>query len=155
MTVPRFNRDNPPSHILVARTGDLKRGKLLGINGQTIQFESKLRKLTVAVDRVACVVEVSKPDEDLDEGPDEPAAVAADPAGRVRATLADGSVLVFEALESRDGKLSGRSSIYGEMAIPVNGIRRLQFGHHDAAKLESAFEDWVVRPGKEPEFGSQ
>ena len=109
----------------------------------------------MAVKRVARVVDVSKPDEDLDEGPDELAAVAADPAGTVRATLADGSVLVFEALEYRDGRLSGRSSIYGEMAIPVNGIRHLQFGHHDAEKLESAFEDWVVRPGKEPEFGGQ
>ena len=37
LTVPRFNRDNPPNHILVANNGDLKRGKLLGINGQTIR----------------------------------------------------------------------------------------------------------------------
>ena len=27
LTIPRFNRDNPPSHILVAKTGDLRRFK--------------------------------------------------------------------------------------------------------------------------------
>ncbi|MYB00177.1 hypothetical protein F4X90_10950, partial [Candidatus Poribacteria bacterium] len=59
LTIPRFNRDNPPNHILVASNGDLKRGELLGINGQTIQFDSKLRKFSVPIDRVARVVDVS------------------------------------------------------------------------------------------------
>ena len=59
LTVPRFNRDNPPNHILVANNGDLKRGKLLGIKGQTIQFDSKLREFSVPIDRVARVVDVS------------------------------------------------------------------------------------------------
>ena len=60
LTVPRFNRDSPPSHLLVANTGDFKRGKLLTINEQTIQFDSKLRKLTIPIHRVARVVDVSK-----------------------------------------------------------------------------------------------
>ena len=42
LTVPRFNRDTPPNHILVAENGDMKRGKLLGFNGETIQFDSKV-----------------------------------------------------------------------------------------------------------------
>ena len=59
LTVPRFNRDNPPNHILVANNGDLKRGKLISINGQIIEFDSKLRKLSIPIDRVARVVDVS------------------------------------------------------------------------------------------------
>ena len=148
LTVPRFSRDNPPSHILVAKTGDLKRGSLLGISGQTIQFESKLRKLIVPVNRMARVVNVSKPEEELDE----PAPVAADSVRTVRATLADGSILVFEALESSDGKLVGCSSIYGEMAIPIKSIWHLNFGDFEKEKFKSLFEEWVVRPAREPEF---
>ena len=53
LTVPRFNRDTPPNHILVAENGDMKRGKLLGFNGETIQFDSKLRQFSVPIDRVA------------------------------------------------------------------------------------------------------
>ena len=127
----------------------VKRGSLLGINGPTIQFESKLRKLAVPVNRVARVVDVSKPEEDSDE----PAAIADSPEGTVRATLADGSILVFEALVSRDGTLFGRSPIYGEMAIPTESIRRLNFGDFEKEKFDSSFEEWVVRPAKEPEFG--
>ena len=59
LTVPRFNRDTPPNHILVAENGDMKRGKLLGFNGETIQFDSKLRQFSVPIDRVARVVDVS------------------------------------------------------------------------------------------------
>ena len=60
LTVPRFNRDTPPNHILVAENGDMKRGKLLGFNGETIQFDSKLRQFSVPIDRVARVVDVSR-----------------------------------------------------------------------------------------------
>ena len=121
LTVPRFKRDNPPSHILVAKTGDLIRGSLLGISGQTIQFESKLRKLAIPITRVARVVDVSKPEEDGDK----PVVVndAPDVKGRVRVTLADGSILLLDPLESKDGKLLGRSPIYGEMAVPCQSIR--------------------------------
>ncbi len=124
LTVPRFKRDNPPNHILVAKTDDLKRGNLLVITSQTIQFESKLRELTVPVNRVARVVDVRKPEEDTDE----PATVTDDPEGTVRATLYDGSILMFEAIESRDGRLLGRSPIYGEMSIPTESFQQINFG---------------------------
>ena len=151
LTVPRFKRDNPPSHILMANTGDLMRGSLLGISGQMVQFESKLRELAVPINRVARVVDVSKPEED----PDKPAVVndAPDVKGRVRVTLAHGSILVFEPLESKDGKLLGHSPIYGEMAVPVDSIQHLHFGNYESESFKSVFEEWVVRPGKEPEFG--
>ena len=149
LTVPRFRRDNPPSHILVAKNGDMKRGSLLGISGQTIQFESKLRKLIVPVARMARVVNVSKPEEELDE----PSEKTTDLTGKVRATLADGSVLIFAATESRDGKLVGRSSIYGEMAIPIESIQDLNIGNFEKEKFKSLFEEWVVHPAREPEFG--
>jgi len=154
LTVPRFNRENPPSHILVAKTGDLKRGSLQGINGQTMQFESKLRKMIVPVNRIAGVVKVSKR-EDEPNGPTvqlDSTAETSRPEDTVRATLADGSVMVFEALESSADKLRGRSSIYGELAIPIESIRLLNFGDFEQETVRHVFEEWVVHPAKEPEF---
>ena len=148
LTVPRFNRNNPPSHILMAKNGDLKRGSLLGLSAQTIQFESKLRKQIVPLARVARVVNVSKPE----EGPNEPSATTTDLTGKIRASLADGSVLIFEALESRDSKLIGRSAIYGDMAIPTDSIQELQLGGFEEDRFKSLFEAWVVHAAKEPEF---
>ena len=148
LTVPRFNRDNPPSHLLVANTGDFKRGKLLTINGQTIQFDSKLRKLTISINRVARVVDVSKPEEQPNKS-----VVVTDALNLVRITLADRSILVFEPLRSQDGKLLGHSPIYGTVAVPVNSIHYLHFGNYEVESSKSVFEEWVVRPSKKPEFG--
>lgn len=155
LTVPRFSRDNPPSHILVAENGDMKRGKLLGFNGQTIQFDSKLRQFSVPIDRVARVVNVSVDNDQQSEvssqkeqNPLSPTAIQSE----ISVRLTDGSILVFEPLAVRDGTLLGRSSIYGEVVLPVDSIQHLYFGD-TTGSFKAAFEEWVVRPAKEPTFG--
>ena len=168
LTVPRFNRDNPPNHILVANNGDLKRGKLLSINGQTVQFDSKLREFSIPMDRVARVIDVSensfqpsvlsrqlktdliKSETSLTEN----RKLKTDDSfqSEVRVSLIDNPILVFEPLEVEDGKLLGRSSIYGEVSVPVDSIQYLHFGEK-AKSFRSVFEEWVVRPGKEPTYG--
>ena len=154
LTVPRFNRDTPPNHILVAENGDMKRGKLLGFNGETIQFDSKLRQFSVPIDRVARVVDVSV-------NSDQPSAVGrsaesqqpiTDSQYEVSIRLTDGSILIFEPLEVVDGELLGRSPIYGALTVPIDSIQHLYFGD-TTESFEAAFEAWVVRPAKEPQFG--
>ena len=164
LTVPRLNRDNPPNHILVAKTGDMKRGKFLDFQGQTIQFDSKLRKFSVSIDRVARIVDVS--DNTLQssavgkDGSDkqEPLLLKAESRrfpkaiqSEVRVTLTDGSMLIFEPLEVKDGKLIGRSSVYGEVSVPVSSIEYLYFGEK-AKSFKAAFEKWNIRPAKEPVY---
>ena len=168
LTVPRFSRDNPPNHILVANNGDLKRGKLLGISKQTVQFDSKLRKFTVPIDRVSRVVEV------IGENSSQPSAVSSQrensnssenlfaesrrlkadshSQSEVRVTLTDNPIFIFEPLEIKDGKLLGRSPIYGEISVPVDSVQYLHFGEK-AKSFKSVFEEWVVRPAKEPTYG--
>jgi len=149
LTVPRFNRNSPPSHILVARNGDLKRGRLLSINTQTIQFESKLLKQMIPLKHMARVVNISKSEREPNEGMEKDM----DLTGKVRASLADGSILLFEALESQNGKLIGRSAIYGELAIPIASIQGLNIGAFEQEMLKSLFQAWVIRPAKEPALG--
>ena len=167
LTVPRFNRDNPPNHILVANNGDLKRGKLLGINGQTIQFDSKLRELSIPIDRVARIVDVSgnsfqpsavrhqlkrdviKSETSLTENRKLKTDDALQP--EVRVSLIDNPILIFEPLEVEGGRLSGRSSVYGEISVPVDSIQYLHFGEK-AKSFRSVFEEWVVRSAKEPVY---
>lgn len=142
LTVPRFSRDNPPSHILVAKTGDMKRGTLLDFQGQTIQFDSKLREFSIPIDCVARVVNISK-----DGGNRQTSTTHAE----VRVTLTDGSILIFEPLEVQDGRLFGRSSIYGKVSVPVDSIQYLHFGEK-VKSFTAAFEKWTVRPAKEPTY---
>ena len=155
LTVPRFNRDNPPNHILVAKNGDLKRGKLLGINRQTIQFESKLREFAIPIDQVARVVDVSDWDgTDGTDGKMDPQSSnlpTFQPKSEVRVSLIDNPLMIFEPITVENGKLLGRSSIYGEISVPVDSIQYLHFGEK-ARSFRSVFEEWVVRPAEEPSY---
>ena len=133
----------------MAKNGDLKRGSLLGLNARTLQFESKLRKQSIPLPRLARVVNVTRP---LPE-PSVPSETPSHMTGKVRASLADGSVLVFAPLEARDGKLMGRSAIYGDMAIPHDRIQALHLGGFEEARFKSLFAAWVSHPAQEPAFG--
>ena len=156
LTVPRFNRDSPPSHILVAENGDMKRGKLLNFNGQAIQFDSKLRQFSVPIDRVARVVDVSvegsQPSVISNQSSESKNRQSLAHQSEVGVRLTDGSIMVFVPLEVKGEELLGRSSIYGEIVVPVDSIEHFYFGD-TAESFETAFEAWVVRPAKEPTFG--
>ena len=153
LTVPRFNSNNPPNHILVANTDDIIRGQFLDFNGQTLQFDSKLRRFSVPIARVARVVDVSSRKAPPHENsgsltPDTSPHPVATPS-KIRVTLIDGSTLIFQPLEIKDGKLIGRSSVYGEVSLPTSSIKYLHFGEK-AKSFKAAFEKWVVHPAKTP-----
>ncbi len=168
LTVPRFNRDNPPNHILVANNGDLKRGNLISINGQIIQFESNLKKVFIPINRVARIIDISvnNPDQSTKEtASDEKGSDAQQEPptktenqdskttqSQVRFALIHNPILIFEPLSVKGDKLYGRSPIYGETSVPVKSLQYLHFG--DKAKsFKSVFEEWVIRPAKEPDYG--
>ncbi|MXV77916.1 hypothetical protein F4083_02215 [Candidatus Poribacteria bacterium] len=168
LTIPRFNRENPPKHILVANNGDLKRGKLTGFNGETIQFEAKMRKSIIPLNRVARIIDISdvqatEREDPSDEIPSDEIATDQDPISSpadnsesnvslVRIALIHNPILIFEPIEVRGERLYGNSSIYGEISIPVNSIQYLHFGEK-AKSFKSVFSEWVVRPAIEPEYG--
>ena len=129
----------------MANNGDLKRGSLVGIKGNAVDFESKLRKSSVPIERIARVVNVEKPESTIQS--------TSSDASEFRFKLADGSILRFEPVKVMNGQLIGRSTIYGEVSIPIVNIVELQIGDFEDNGFTSLFSDWVVRPGKEPQFG--
>ena len=166
LTVPRFSRENPPKHILVANNGDLKRGKLTEFNGETIQFEAKMQKSVIPLNRVARIIDISDKNADQSEemSPDditinqESISSNTDNSGAttqtslVRIALIHNPILIFEPTEVRGERLYGNSSIYGEISVPINSIQYLHFGEK-AKSFKSVFSEWVVRPAIEPDFG--
>ena len=73
------------------------------------------------------------------------------PKSEVRVSLIDNPLMIFEPISVKDGKLVGRSSIYGEVTVPVESIQYLHFGEK-ARSFRSVFEEWVVRSAKEPSY---
>ena len=160
LTVPRFDRDNPPSHIIEANNGDLRRGKLISINEHTIRFDSKLRKLSLPIDLITRVVDISaealensdpREQEEQKDATDHHKPAAERP--EVRFTLIHNPVMIFEPVAVKGDTLFGRSPIYGEISVPLNSIQYLHLGDK-ARSFKSVFEQWVVRPAKELDFGA-
>ena len=175
LTVPRFSRETPPKHILVANNGDLKRGKLSGFNGETIQFEAKMRKSVIPLNRVARIIDITDvnttdqaaqsdetPSQDITNPQDTIPSLAdirptdnsgaTSPISLVRIALIHNPILIFEPIEVKGERLYGNSSIYGEISVPVNSIQYLHFGEK-AKSFKSVFSEWVVRPAVEPQYG--
>jgi len=70
----------------------------------------------------------------------------------VRVSLIDNPLMIFMPIGVEDGQLLGRSSIYGDVSVPVDSIQYLHFGEK-AKSFRSIFEEWVVRSAKEPVYG--
>ena len=64
LTVPRFRRDDPPRHALLAPNGDVLRGEVEASTGAHFRFRSGLEELKVPMDRVRAVIWLRKPVEE-------------------------------------------------------------------------------------------
>ncbi len=61
LTVPRFRKDNPPRHALLASNGDVLRGEIVALTNTQIGFRIGLETLRIPRDRVAAVVALQPP----------------------------------------------------------------------------------------------
>jgi peroxiredoxin len=61
LTVPRFRKDDPPRHALIAANGDVLRGEIEAITESHFGFRSGLENLKVPRDRVKAAVWLRKP----------------------------------------------------------------------------------------------
>lgn len=160
LTIPRFNRDNPPKHILVAKNGDMKRGDFINFDGKIIQFASNLKTHDIPIDRVARIVDISTDDteqpinnEEQQEHPKPDSQQSETAQSTVRFALIHNPIMIFKPIEVKDDRFLGHSQIYGDVSIPVKSIQYLHFG--DKAKsFKSVFEKWVARSAIEPDFGA-
>ncbi len=56
LIVPRFHRDEPPTHVLVAPNGDLLRGQLRSATSERIAFTSRGEQLELPRSRVSAII---------------------------------------------------------------------------------------------------
>ena len=61
LLVPRFNRTDPPTHVMIAPNGDLLRGRLEEVTNESISFESRLEPLRFDKLRASALIWLPKP----------------------------------------------------------------------------------------------
>lgn len=168
LTIPRFRRDSPPTHVLIAPNGDLLRGRMLGLSGDQIEFESRLETLRFDRSRVAAIVWLdapkkndAKPDS-VDEGLEVPAAEPTGDAdgfatddendGIIQAQLADGFSITMKPLRLVDGRIEGTSGLLGKCSFPARSVRELFTGDPKASQQLAAYDTWVTAMAREPDW---
>ena len=149
LIVSRLGRETPPTHLLLARNNDIGQGKLLNINKKAVQFELTSESFMVPIERLDKVVSIEHFDE-LDGR-----ILNYDFKSQARLFLIDGSVLDFVVKKSDNDFLFGESKIYGELAIPITAIQKINLGGFESDVFESKFGEWIVRSAKESDVGAK
>jgi thiol-disulfide isomerase/thioredoxin len=147
LTLPRMQRDNPPTQLIRAANGDYLRGRLLSMDDKQLQIEVRLEKRTILRQDVARIIWLH-PDE-LD--PDAAPVVEETRGTRVQALPADGNRLTFYPEKLAGSILSGRSDLLGQCRVDLASVNQLLIGaaiERSAAQL--TFHQWKLSPALEP-----
>jgi peroxiredoxin len=151
LTLPRMQKESPPTHLICSTTGDFLRGCIVEMDDARLKVEVRLEVKEVPRDRVAQIIWLH-----ADELADEKA--AAPPANSPRDTRAQtvdagGNRLTF-VVGKFDGKnLSGTSEVLGACRTDLADVDELLFGsaiEQSVAKL--AYHDWKLHYAPEPKF---
>lgn len=144
LTVPRFRRDDPPTHVLLAPNGDLLRGRLNAVTEKEIVFDSRLETFRFARERVAALIWLSQDEDAL------PAPVRETTA--IQAKLDNGFSLTMTPERMSDGQLIGRSQQLGICRVPAKAIRDLFLGTPESQQETMSYVRWIRRDAAEPEW---
>ena len=138
-----YSRNSPPTHLLLSKNRDIGQGKLLSFNKNTVWFELASENFTVPVERLDKIVSVER----LDQADSD--ILNYDFKSQTRLFLVDGSILDLVVKESDNEFLFGESNIYGEVAIPVASIQKINLGGFESDFFESNYDEWIIRSTEE------
>jgi thiol-disulfide isomerase/thioredoxin len=149
LTLPRMQKENPPTHLIRSRNGDYIRGRLLKMDEQTLEVEIRLESRTIPRSRLASIVWLH-PDELIDKA--EPAASARSSGPtKVQAVCADGIRLTFMPSECLGGKLSGKSDVLGPCQVQLKEVNQLLIGSGiEKAASQLVVQQWKLQNAVEP-----
>ncbi len=142
LATPRFRRDRPDSHVLIAPNGDLLRGRLERATAEEVMFASRLKDFQFQRDRVAGLVSL---DSAAESAPTRDKLEA-------RVVLNDGAVIRLIPEEMSGTMLTGKSPSLGPCEIPVAAIRQIHIGEVEPIPDHLVYADWLREEPREPEI---
>ncbi len=158
LTLPRMQRDNPPTHLIESTRGDFLRGRIDSLGEDALVVELRLEKKRIPRDNVARIIWFDDPSKPAGEaGPRDDASDAPPPAEmRVQVVRSDGVRLSFEPQKFEEGVLWGASALLGACHAPVDKIDQILIGGAIAeAASELAYAQWRLRAAADPRFVSE
>ncbi len=153
MTVPRAMKDDPPTHVLIAVTGDHLRCRLVSLdsNSLTVEVGPEVSKIPRA--RIAQIIWLHDRDwEDQEPLADEQSgAPQSEFPFQVHGTYGLDHGLTFQPKSMQDGILSGSSQLLGDCSFDINQVSRLLFGRNIALRIREYRKDpWTLSLAQYP-----
>jgi thiol-disulfide isomerase/thioredoxin len=149
LTVPRMQRDAPPTHLIHSRDGDYLRGRVVALDGTTLQVEVQLETRAVPRDRIAQIIWLHAEEQAAAKETPKP-----DGNGnglRVQVVQESGNRLTFVAQSVADSMLVGRSEVLGDCRVGLGDFDQLLIGDAiDQATAGLAYQQWKLQNAPEP-----
>jgi thiol-disulfide isomerase/thioredoxin len=151
LTLPRMQKDNPPTHLIRSCDGDYLRGRVVEMDDRKLVVEVRLQAKELPRDRISRIIWLH-PDE-LPGASATKKKTDAATQSRVQAVHDNGTRLTFHAKQFKDSILSGTSDALGPCRIGLESIDQLLIGNAiEEAVTKTAYQQWKLRYAVEPQF---
>ena len=162
LTLPRMQRNNPPTHLLRSTDGDYLRGRLVSMNDAQITVELRLEGKIVRRDRVAIIVWLHP--ESLNSQADETKKPVDNEITRsIQAVLHgsmatagigstdEGNRLTFTPERVEGSILTGKSELFGNCSVDLRQVDQLYVGSAiEMAAADLPYGSWKLKPATDP-----
>ena len=145
LTVPRLQQASPPTHVMRMAGGDYVRGRLVGIDADTVRFDVAGEVKLLPRRDVARIIRPANPDE---SAPRLHAALAGRGGLPLVIVGGDGRLQAVAAMGLRNDALVGDSPAFGPTAVPLGGAAKVLLGSEidEVSAAELPYAQWVLRP---------
>jgi thiol-disulfide isomerase/thioredoxin len=152
LTLPRMQKESPPTHLVQSRNGDYLRGRVIALDGATLRVEVRLELREVPCDRVARIIWLHAGASPEQAEPDRPDAAEAG-ATRVQAIRHDGVRLTFRAERVADGTIAGVSDVLGPSAVDLALQDQIIIGRAiERRAADLSYQRWKLDDAPEPKY---
>lgn len=155
LTIPRFKRSSPATHVLLAPNGDVLRGKVEAASQEAIRFSSGAESMDIPLDRVAAAVWLDEPKKDLKPG-EQPVKDPSkdDDVAKAIAThwlmLQDGSRLGVKVDRFLPDRIVAWSPSLGTVEVPNDKVASLKLAAPSPSSAMIAYRGWQPEFAPEP-----
>jgi peroxiredoxin len=152
LTLPRMQKDDPPTHLIRSTEGDYLRARLIELDDKTLTVEVRLETRHLPRDHIARIIWL-----DADEARPKPKASNAKLSGvsRVQVFRDDGIRLTFCAEKLTGTILQGTSDVLGACRVELGQVDQVLLGEAiERAAQTLPYQRWKLRPAVQPKIAS-
>jgi thiol-disulfide isomerase/thioredoxin len=157
LTLPRLQKNNPPTHLVASTGGDILRANVVTLSAEALVVESRLETQRIPRDRVACLIwlHYASPSPAAEPPQIPPAVEDETDSLHVQAVRADGVRLTFVPKECTGTELFGESELLGKCQLELKKVDYLVLGPLiEALADELAFHEWKLTDAPDPRYVS-